>query len=121
MRSAASFVERVLVERLDHDALAGAFLGGLHDDVDLIIGDAGNAAGAFGTVAVAFFPVENEVRSKVARGFTHNPQPVVATDKHVGSYLFTDSITGAEILIDPHHQFRISHGLNRSSNAGPTR
>ena len=34
---------------LDHDALAGAFLGGIDHDIDLIVGHPGNTPSTFGS------------------------------------------------------------------------
>ena len=86
---------------LDEDALAGAFLGGLDCDVFLTDGDHSQS---LGTLGVALLLGEDGVALPDVR------QPVVEKDEHVWGDLFTQTVAGAEILIDPNLHVRMSPG-----------
>ena len=87
--------------RLDEDALAGAFLGGLDCDVFLTGGDHSQSLGALG---VALLLGEDGVTLPDVR------QPVIEKDEHVWGDLLTQTVAGAEILIDPNLHVRMSPG-----------
>jgi hypothetical protein len=105
--SGSALGECVLIERLDHDALTGAFLGSFDNDVELVVRNAGYAAASVRSL----FTVEDDVGAPHRGSFLDNPKTVIARLEYVRCDLFTDSITGAKILIDPHHQRCVSHAL----------
>ena len=76
----------------NEDALAGAFFGRLDNGIHLIIGEVREA---FGALRVAFRGGEDLL------ALAHVGESVVKEDEHVGGDFFADSISGAEILIDP--------------------
>ncbi len=78
--------------RLDEDALPGALLSGLDRDVFLSGGDDGEAACPLG---LAFGG------SKDRRTLPHIGQTIVEEHEDVGRDLFAETVSGAEILIDP--------------------
>jgi hypothetical protein len=78
--------------RLDEDALAGAFLGGLDNEVHLPIGDLGEALGAF---RVTFGC------GKDLLAFANVGETVVEQDEDIGRDLLAEAVSGAEVLIDP--------------------
>jgi hypothetical protein len=78
--------------RFNEDALAWALLGRLDNGIHLIIGEVREA---FGALRVAFRGGEDLLT------LAHVGESVVKEDEHVGGDFFADSISGAEILIDP--------------------
>jgi hypothetical protein len=55
----------------------------------------------------------------VLRVLFYDPQAVITALKHVGSDLFAETITGAEILIDPNlHQISFPRRHDRQEEAG---
>ena len=85
---------------LDEDALAGALLGGFDHAVELTVGNLGETIGAL-RVALG--------RRVDLAAFLHVGEPVVEQSEDVRGDLFTETVAGAEILIDP--------DLHDSSNA----
>src|SRR5262245_3463827 len=86
----------------DEDALAGTFLGGLDDRVELAVGDVGEALGATGVREhlVALFDVG---------------EAVVEQGEDVGRDLLAEPVAGAQILVDPDlHSDVLTFGLPRA-------
>src|SRR6056297_26916 len=119
-RSDAAVADRRLVVRLDHDALAGAFLGGLDGGVDQRVGDARNPFAHVGPVTCALGTVEHDRLAEVRGFLLHHPEAVVTSDEHVGADLRTDAVAGAEVLVDPDHQCRCCHERNPSEGWSAT-
>src|SRR4051794_11045501 len=90
----------------DEDALAGAFLGRLHHGVELAVG---NGSKTFRTA---------RVREDLVALF-HVREPVVEKREDVGSDLLTETIAGAEILVDPDlHPSVLTFGRRGSRGGG---
>jgi hypothetical protein len=78
--------------RLDIDALAGAFLGGFDNSIEHLVGEFCEAFSAF---RVALCLGENLVALDDIR------EAVVQQREDVGCDFLAQTVTGAEILIDP--------------------
>ena len=77
---------------LYEDALARALFGRLNDGIHLVIREARET---LGTLSVPFRCGENLL------ALAHIGESVIEEDEDIGSNLFANSISGAEILIDP--------------------
>ena len=77
---------------LDEDALAGALFGRLNDSIHLVVWEAREA---LSTLSVPFRCGEDLL------ALAHIGESVIEEDEDIGCNLFANSISGAEILIDP--------------------
>ena len=78
--------------RFDEDALAGAFLGGFHNEVHLSVGDLGKAFGAF-RIALG--------RGEDLVAFANVGETIVEQDKYIGGDFFAEAVSRAKVLVDP--------------------
>ena len=64
------------------------------------------------------FSVEDHGPVEVLGFFLHHPQTVVAADEHVRGDLFTDSVTGAQVLVDPDHELGLFGHVTKLGDSG---
>ncbi len=82
---------------LDEDALAGALLGALDDRIETAVGETGHALGA---LRVALGSGVDLV------AFLHVGEAIIEQREDVGRDFLAQTVTGAQILIDPDLHFR---------------
>jgi hypothetical protein len=66
-----------------------------------MVGDSGQAAGAFGAVPRAVLAIEKDGFTEVFGLFFDNPETVAALSEDIGGDFLADAVASTEVLIDP--------------------
>src|SRR5688572_5014538 len=104
--------------RLDHDAFARTFLGRFEGVFDQMVGDSGQATGAFGPMPGTVLAVKKDGFAEMLCLFFDDPQAVATLGEDVRGDLLANPVTGTKILIDPNPQFcGCCHGVGITDNA----